>query len=107
MSPAVKTTKKKAPAKAKKAASKAVKRLLIVESPAKAKTIKKMLGRNYSVLASVGHIRDLESKGRGKKAFGIDLDNGYEPRYIIIPGKKKTVEELKAAAAKADEVYLA
>lgn len=91
----------------KKAASKAGKKLIIVESPAKAKTIKKMLGRGYSVLASVGHIRDLESKGRGKKAFGIDLDNGYEPRYTIIPGKKKTVDELKAAAARADEVYLA
>jgi len=107
MATAVKKTKKKAPAKPKKAASKAVKRLLIVESPAKAKTIKKMLGRSYSVMASVGHIRDLESKGRGKKAFGVDLDNGYEPRYTIIPGKKKTVEELKVAAAKADEVYLA
>jgi len=107
MPAAVKTTKKKTSAKPKKAASKAVKRLLIVESPAKAKTIKKMLGRGYSVMASVGHIRDLESKGRGKKAFGVDLENGYEPRYIVIPGKKKTVDELKAAAARVDEVFLA
>jgi len=107
MASAVKTTKKKTSGRSGKAASGAVKKLLIVESPAKAKTIKKMLGRGYSVLASVGHIRDLESKGRGKKAFGIDLENGYEPRYTIIPGKKKTVEDLKAAAAKADEIYLA
>ncbi len=81
--------------------------LVIVESPAKAKTIKKMLGRGYSVKASVGHIRDLDSKGRGKKAFGIDFENKYEPRYIIIPGKVKTVEELREAADKADEVFLA
>lgn len=107
MSSEVKVVKKKTAAAPKKAASKAIKRLIIVESPAKAKTIKKMLGRGYSVLASVGHIRDLESKGRGKKAFGIDLENGYEPRYTIIPGKKKTVDELKAAAAKADEIFLA
>ena len=97
-------TPKKTPAK--KTASKG-KKLVIVESPAKAKTIKKMLGRNYQVLASVGHIRDLESKGRGKKAFGIDFENGYEPRYSVIPGKKKTVDELTAAAAKADEIFLA
>lgn len=82
-------------------------KLVIVESPAKAKTIKKMLGRGYAVKASVGHIRDLESKGRGKKAFGIDFDNKYEPRYVVIPGKKKTVEELREAADKADEVFLA
>jgi DNA topoisomerase IA len=90
----------------KKASAKGGK-LVIVESPAKAKTIKKMLGRGYSVMASVGHIRDLDSKGRGKKAFGVDLENGFEPRYVVIPGKKKTVDELKAAAAKASEVYLA
>ncbi len=66
-----------------------------------------MLGRGWTVKASVGHIRDLESKGRGKKAFGIDFENGFEPRYTIIPGKVKTVEELKQAADKAVEVYLA
>jgi len=82
-------------------------RLIIVESPAKAKTIKKMLGRGYVVHASVGHIRDIESRGIGKKAFGIDFENGYEPHYTIIPGKKKNVAELKKAAAEADEVYLA
>jgi len=93
--------------KAARTKKKAGGKLVIVESPAKAKTIKKMLGRGYTVKASVGHIRDLESKGRGQKAFGIDFDHGYEPRYTVIPGKVKTVEELKSAAAKAEEVYLA
>lgn len=82
------------------------KKLLIVESPAKAKTIKKFLGKDFTVKASVGHIRDLK-KGRGKKAFGIDVDNNYAPDYGIIKGKEKTVKELKEAAAKADIVYLA
>lgn len=92
---------------AEAAAKKEKTKLVIVESPAKAKTIKKMLGRGYTVKASVGHIRDLESKGRGKNAFGIDFNNGFEPRYVVIPGKKKTVKELKAAADKAAEVFLA
>jgi DNA topoisomerase I len=82
------------------------KKLLIVESPAKAKTIKKFLGNDFTVKASVGHIRDLK-KGRGKKSFGIDVDNNYTPEYIIIKGKEKTVKELKDAALKADEIYLA
>jgi len=83
------------------------KKLLIVESPAKAKTIKKFLGKDFTVKASVGHIRDLK-KGRGKKnPFGIDVDNNYKPDYAIIKGKEKTVKELKEAAAKADVIYLA
>ena len=82
------------------------KKLLIVESPAKAKTIKKFLGNDFTVKASVGHIRDLK-KGRGKKAFGIDVDNNYTPDYTIIKGKEKTVKELKEAAEKADVIYLA
>ncbi len=82
------------------------KKLLIVESPAKAKTIKKFLGKDFTVKASVGHIRDL-NKGRGKKNFGIDVENNYKPEYIIIKGKEKTVKELKEAADKADVVYLA
>ncbi|QEN05501.1 type I DNA topoisomerase [Thiospirochaeta perfilievii] len=82
------------------------KKLLIVESPAKAKTIKKFLGKDFTVKASVGHIRDLK-KGRGKKAFGIDVDNNYTPDYGIIKGKEKTVKELKEAAEKADVIYLA
>jgi len=83
------------------------KSLVIVESPAKAKTIKKMLGSNFDVKASVGHIRDLDGKGRGKNAFGIDLENNYQPKYKVIKGKEKTVKELKDAAAKASVVYLA
>lgn len=82
-------------------------RLIIVESPTKAKTIKKMLGSGYSVHASVGHIRDIESKGSGKKAFGIDFENGYEPSYATIPAKKKNLDELMKAVARTDEVYLA
>ena len=82
-------------------------RLIIVESPAKANTIKKMLGNSYAVHASVGHIRDIESKGSGKKAFGIDFENGYEPSYTIISTRKKNVAELKNAVAKTDEIYLA
>lgn len=86
--------------------TKKVKKLLIVESPAKAKTIKKILGRDFTVKASVGHIRDLK-KGRGKKAFGIDIDNNYTPEYTVIKGKEKTVKELQKAASEVDEIYLA
>lgn len=104
-----KTAAKKSVAKKtapKKSAAKKIKKLLIVESPAKAKTIKKILGRDFTVKASVGHIRDLKS-GRGKNAFGIDIDNDYKPDYTVIKGKEKTVKELKEAASKVDEIYLA
>ena len=84
-----------------------VNRLLIVESPAKAKTIKKFLGAGYTVKASMGHIRDIPSKGRGKKRFGIDLDNNYTPNYEPIKTREKTLKDLESAAKKADEVYLA
>jgi len=76
--------------------------LVIVESPAKAKTINKYLGRDYSVKASLGHIKDLP-----KKELGIDVDNGFEPSYEVIPGKTKVVTALKKAAKEADAVYLA
>lgn len=78
------------------------KNLVIVESPAKAKTIGKFLGKKYKVLASVGHIRDLP-----KSRLGIDLENKYEPGYITIRGKGPVVKELKAEAKKVDKVYLA
>ncbi len=78
------------------------KNLLIVESPAKAKTIEKFLGKDFKVKSSYGHIRDLE-KGNG----AIDIANGFEPKYIISPEKKKTVKDLKDAAKAADEVWLA
>ena len=79
------------------------KKLLIVESPAKAKTIEKYLGADFSVKSSYGHIRDLE-KGSD---LGVDVDNNYEPRYVVSPEKHKTVKELKAAAGKVEEVWLA
>ena len=79
------------------------KRLLIVESPAKAKTIEKFLGSDFSVKSSYGHIRDLE-KGND---LGVDVNNGYAPNYVIPPDKHRTVKELKASAAKVEEVWLA
>ncbi|WP_417632296.1 type I DNA topoisomerase [Enterococcus faecalis] len=79
----------------------AYKYLVIVESPAKAKTIEKYLGRNYKVVASVGHIRDLP-----KSKMGIDIENNYEPHYISIRGKGDVIKSLKAVAKKAEKVYL-
>lgn len=76
--------------------------LVIVESPAKAKTIEKFLGKNFTVKSSYGHIRDLE-----KKDFGVDLQNNYEPQYIVSPEKKKVVSELKKSAKQAQTVWLA
>ncbi|MGK0551787.1 type I DNA topoisomerase [Enterococcus faecalis] len=80
----------------------AYKYLVIVESPAKAKTIEKYLGRNYKVVASVGHIRDLP-----KSKMGIDIEHNYEPHYISIRGKGDVIKSLKTAAKKAEKVYLA
>ncbi len=77
-------------------------KLVIVESPAKAKTIKKYLGRGYDVVASMGHIRDLP-----KSKFGIDTEKNFEPKYSILDGKKKLADELKEKAGKSDKVYLA
>jgi DNA topoisomerase-1 len=78
------------------------KNLMIVESPAKAKTIEKFLGKDFKVKSSYGHIRDLE---KGNNA--IDISNGFQPKYIISPEKVKTVKELKEAAKHADEIWLA
>ncbi len=78
------------------------KNLLIVESPAKAKTIEKILGKDFQVKSCYGHIRDLE-----KEDMGIDIKNGYKPKYIVSPDKHKVVNELKSLAAKAEEVWLA
>ncbi|WP_028972477.1 type I DNA topoisomerase [Spirochaeta cellobiosiphila] len=83
------------------------KNLLIVESPAKAKTIKKFLGSGFDVKASVGHIRDLSKKGRGGYKFGINVKGNFDPDYIVISGKEKVIEELKTAASKASHIYLA
>jgi len=78
------------------------KNLVIVESPAKAKTIERFLGEGYSVTSSMGHVRDLE-----KKDFGIDIDNNYRPKYVVTPDKKKIVAELKKMAKGAETVWLA
>ena len=78
------------------------KNLVIVESPAKAKTIEKYLGRNYKVLASVGHIRDLK-----KSTMSVDFENNYEPQYINIRGKGPLINDLRKEAKKAKQVFLA
>ena len=77
-------------------------KLVIVESPAKAKTIKKYLGGDYEVIASMGHVRDLP-----KARLCVDVKNDFKPKYAIIKGKEKLVSELKEAAEEADTVYLA
>ena len=77
--------------------------LVIVESPAKAKTIEKYLGKGYTVKASVGHIRDLPKSNKD----AVDIDGGFVPRYEVSQGKEKVLKELRAAAKKADEVLLA
>lgn len=79
-----------------------MKNLVIVESPAKAKTIEKYLGKDYSVKSSFGHIRDLPKKG-----MSIDIENGFKPDYQVSPEKKKTVSELRKASKNADVVWLA
>lgn len=99
VSKASKTVKK---TKTKTKRKKPQKNLVIVESPAKAKTIEKYLGRNYKVVASVGHIRDLK-----KSSMSIDFDNNYEPLYINIRGKGPLINDLKKEAKKAKKVYLA
>jgi len=78
------------------------KSLVIVESPAKAKTINKYLGSGYEVQASMGHVRDLPSKG-----LNVDIENNFAPTYDIMPGKRRTVTNLKAAAKKCDKLFLA
>lgn len=96
------TTKTSTKKTNKKKSATAKKNLVIVESPAKAKTIEKYLGRNYKVVASVGHIRDLK-----KSSMSIDFENNYEPQYINIRGKGPLINDLKKEAKKAKKVYLA
>lgn len=78
------------------------KNLVIVESPTKSKTIEKFLGRNYTVRASMGHLRDLP-----KSQFGVDVEHNFEPKYINIRGKGELIKELRTLAKKADKIYLA
>src|SRR5947208_5988799 len=76
--------------------------LVIVESPAKAKTIQKYLGKGYTVEASLGHVKDLP-----KSTLGVDIDNDFDTEYIVIPGKEKVVAKLKKLAVDMDTIYLA
>ncbi len=77
-------------------------KLVIVESPAKAKTIKKYLGKNYVVEASMGHVRDLP-----KSQLGVDIEKNYEPKYITIRGKGELLDKIKKQAKKSEKIYLA
>ena len=81
------------------------KKLVIVESPHKSKTIEKYLGKDYKVVSSLGHIRDLSTSG--KFGFGVDVENDFKPDYKIIKGKNKLVKDLKKDVKDADFVYLA
>src|SRR4030067_3075279 len=79
-----------------------VKNLVIVASPAKARTLGKILGKSYSLKASLGHIRDLP-----RSQIGVDIENGFLPRYVVPRAKTKLVNELKQAARNASAIYLA
>ena len=78
------------------------KALVIVESPAKAKTINKYLGRDFKVIASMGHVRDLP-----KSKLGVDVDADFAPEYVVLPDRQKVIKELKEAAKAAEEIYVA
>src|SRR5258706_16294324 len=78
------------------------KSLVIVESPSKAKTINKYLGKTYKVIASVGHIKNLP-----KSKIGVDFENGYDLTYEVIPGKEKVLNELKDLAKQTDKIFIA
>lgn len=88
-------------------AKKSEKSLVIVESPAKSKTIKKILGDNYQIEASFGHIRNLPTKDPKTDNLGFDVDKNFEPKFEIIPGKKDVVKKLNTLAKKFDHIYLA
>jgi len=79
-----------------------IKPLVVVESPTKVRTIKKYLGKNYNVAATVGHIKDLPAK-----EIGINIEEGFKPKYINIPGKQKVIRSLKQAAGDSKDIYLA
>ena len=77
-------------------------KLVIVESPSKAKTMVKYLGQGYRVIASGGHVSDLP-----QKSLGIDVNNNYKPEYVVTPSKEETIRRIKSELAKCDKVYLA
>jgi DNA topoisomerase-1 len=83
------------------------KSLVIVESPAKSKTIKKILGNDFQIEASYGHIRNLPTKDTATDNLGFDVNNGFEPKFEIIPGKQQVVKKLNDLAKKVDKIYLA
>ncbi len=82
-----------------------MKNLVIVESPSKSKTIQKYLGKDYTVVSSKGHIRDLAIKG--KDGLGVDIEAGFVPTYVVSKDKQDVVKELTEQAKKADKVFLA
>ena len=92
-------TTAKSSAKAKGAGSH---KLVIVESPAKAKTIQKYLGKNYEVIASMGHVRDLP-----KSTLGVDVEHNFTPKYLNIRKQSETIKKLKSAAKSSDKIFLA
>ena len=91
----------------KEKSKKAEKSLVIVESPAKSKTIKKILGDSFQIEASFGHIRNLPTKDPKTENLGFDVNNGFEPKFEIIPGKKEVVKKLNTLAKKFDKIYIA
>lgn len=82
-----------------------MKKLVIVESPSKTKTISKYLGNSYKVVSSKGHIRDLATSG--KYGLGVDIENNFTPTYVPIKGKKKDITSLKKESSSSDLIYLA
>lgn len=88
-------------------ANKKEKSLVIVESPAKSKTIKKILGDSFQIEASYGHVRNLPTKDAATQNLGFDVNNNFEPKFEIIPGKQQVVKKLNDLAKKADKIYLA
>ena len=91
----------------KKTTSKQEKALVIVESPAKSKTIRKILGDSYQIEASFGHVRNLPTKDPATENLGFDINNNFQPKFEVIPGKQAVVKKLNDMAKKADKVYLA
>lgn len=89
------------------ASKKNEKSLVIVESPAKSKTIKKILGDSYQIEASYGHVRNLPTKDSATQNLGFDVNNNFEPKFEVIPGKQQVVKKLNDLAKKADKIYLA
>ena len=83
------------------------KSLVIVESPAKSKTIKKILGSDFQIEASYGHIRNLPTKDPATQNLGFDVNNNFEPKFEVIPGKQQVVRKLNDLAKKFDKIYLA